>query len=227
MTKRLFPRIIRWIERYRFQLLLAATIIVLILPAFIAGWFLSELVFILSMNFLFIQSMIAATYRKRRKGWLLYLVIFLMVFITWYDFSTPMMIESSIAKLVLLSLFFLFIIVALFRFIIRSRRVNLDVILAAINIYLLIGIASGSLAYLFYHIYPAAFNFPVNAGEPAFTTFIYFSFITMATVGYGDIVPGIPETQTLAYLVAITGQLYVAIIIAFLVGKYMVHSGSQ
>jgi hypothetical protein len=46
----------------------------------------------------------------------------------------------------------------------------------------------------------------------------------MSTVGYGDITPRIPETQTLAYLMAISGQLYVAIIMAFLVGKFLVHS---
>jgi hypothetical protein len=46
----------------------------------------------------------------------------------------------------------------------------------------------------------------------------------MSTVGYGDITPRIPETQTLAYFISITGQLYVAIIIAFLVGKLLVHS---
>jgi hypothetical protein len=44
----------------------------------------------------------------------------------------------------------------------------------------------------------------------------------MSTVGYGDITPRIPETQTLAYLIAVTGQLYVAIIVAFLVGKLLI-----
>ena len=49
----------------------------------------------------------------------------------------------------------------------------------------------------------------------------YFTIVTIATVGYGDITPKIPETQTLAYLIAVTGQLYVAIIVAFLVGKLL------
>jgi hypothetical protein len=48
----------------------------------------------------------------------------------------------------------------------------------------------------------------------------------MSTVGYGDITPRIPETQTLAYLLSISGQLYVAIIIAFLIGK-MLMQGDQ
>ena len=56
-----------------------------------------------------------------------------------------------------------------------------------------------------------------------FVNFVYFSFITMSTVGYGDITPKIPESQTLAYFISVTGQLYIAIIIAFLVGKSLVH----
>lgn len=57
--------------------------------------------------------------------------------------------------------------------------------------------------------------------------FLYYSFITMSTVGYGDIIPRIPETQTLAYVISITGQLYVAIIIAFLFGKFLMKANEN
>jgi hypothetical protein len=49
----------------------------------------------------------------------------------------------------------------------------------------------------------------------------------MSTVGYGDITPKLPQTQTLAYFIAVTGQLYVAIVIAFLVGKLLMHRGEE
>jgi hypothetical protein len=62
---------------------------------------------------------------------------------------------------------------------------------------------------------------------PVFVNFLYYSFITMSTVGYGDIIPCIPETQTLAYFLSITGQLYVAIIIAFLIGKLLMQSAQE
>jgi len=62
-------------------------------------------------------------------------------------------------------------------------------------------------------------------GKPEIVNFVYYTFITMSTVGYGDITPRIPETQTLAYFLSVSGQLYVAIIIAFLVGKLLMHPG--
>jgi predicted nucleic-acid-binding Zn-ribbon protein len=49
----------------------------------------------------------------------------------------------------------------------------------------------------------------------------YFSFVTIATLGYGDIVPKLPTTQMLAILEAVIGQFYMAVVIAWLVGTYV------
>jgi hypothetical protein len=50
---------------------------------------------------------------------------------------------------------------------------------------------------------------------------LYFSFVTLTTLGYGDVSPVVPIAQALAYLEAIVGQLYIAILIAGLVGGYL------
>jgi hypothetical protein len=97
----------------------------------------------------------------------------------------------------------------------------------AINIYLLIGISFGNLSLLLNSFYPNAYTFPTNIQAPAFVDFMYFSFVTMSTMGYGDFLPAIRQSQVLAYLTAITGQLYVAIIMAIIVGKYLVHSDKR
>lgn len=115
----------------------------------------------------------------------------------------------------------------LIKFIVRSSSVDVNVLITSINIYLLAGIIGASLAMLFYRIYPDAYNFPAYINPPIFVHFLYYSFVTMSTVGYGDITPRIPETQTLAYLLSITGQLYVAIIIAFLIGKFLMQGNQK
>ncbi len=51
--------------------------------------------------------------------------------------------------------------------------------------------------------------------------FIYYSFVTITTLGYGDIYPLIPFARSLAYLEAVCGQLYIALLVASLVGGYM------
>jgi voltage-gated potassium channel len=49
---------------------------------------------------------------------------------------------------------------------------------------------------------------------------MYFGFVTLASLGYGDIVPLKPYTRSLATLIAISGQLYIATIIGILIGKF-------
>ncbi len=120
-------------------------------------------------------------------------------------------------------LFILFILSQLIRFILRSPRVNSDVLCAGLSMYLLIGM-TWALAYRLAEIMaPGSFIF---SGTPAaqnhmtgFTTF-YFSFITLTTVGYGDIAPATNITRMLASAEAITGTLFVAVFIARLVALY-------
>ena len=50
---------------------------------------------------------------------------------------------------------------------------------------------------------------------------LYFSFVTISTLGYGDISPLTPQGQAVAIFVAISGQLYLAILMAMLVGKFL------
>lgn len=209
-----------WIEKYRFQLLLFATLLVLIIPGFAGNDFLSEILFLAAMSFLFIQSMVALSADKNIG--IRYAVVIFMIVIIWIEPAGLVINNFNLFKLVLLAGFFGFIIFSFARFINLSPKVNENIILAAIIIYLLMGILAGNLAFLLYDLYPTAFIFPERIVEPMFTDFLYFSFITMATVGYGDITPAIPQTETFSYLLAVTGQLYVAIIVALLVGKYLV-----
>jgi voltage-gated potassium channel len=72
---------------------------------------------------------------------------------------------------------------------------------------------------------PAAFTFhdeSASSSEIAssFGRNLYYTFITMTTVGYGDLLPVKPYARSLATLIAITGQFYLGIIVAMLVGKY-------
>ena len=61
----------------------------------------------------------------------------------------------------------------------------------------------------------------VGRGE---TTALYFSFATLTTLGYGDILPTSPISRMLASMEAITGQLYLAVLVARLVGMHLVYS---
>jgi len=223
MIKNHYKKAYAWIEKYRFELLLLSTIQTMVLPAFSGTGILSELLFVITLSFLFIQSMVVANVKKSKKR-LLRVIVISMIVISWLK---PVGFDSVYIEVIKLSFFvafFIYVLSFLIRFIAKSRSVNLNVLITSINIYLLAGIVGASLSMGLYRLYPDAYNFPSYIDPPVFVHFLYYSFITMSTVGYGDITPRIPETQTLAYLLSISGQLYVAIIIAFLIGKFLIQS---
>lgn len=118
--------------------------------------------------------------------------------------------------------FFTFIVISLIRQIAQAQTVSGRVILEAINGYLLLGIAFTFLVALTIQFDPGSYNF--SAGYIKQHDFIYYGFITFTTTGYGDFLPLKPWSKSLSVLTAISGQLYVAIIIALLVGKFSAQS---
>jgi hypothetical protein len=102
----------------------------------------------------------------------------------------------------------------------RSKRVNILEFLESINVYLLLGIAGSVLFGWLYSMKPEAFS--ASTGEfSSQADFIYFSFVTMTTLGYGDILPVGPLARSFTIMFSVAGQLYLTMIIAILVGKYL------
>jgi magnesium-transporting ATPase (P-type) len=92
-----------------------------------------------------------------------------------------------------------------------------QVILEAINGYLLLGLVFTFLIGLMIQFDPLSFNF--GRTETPLHDSMYFGFVTFATLGYGDLLPVKPYAKSLSILIGVCGQLYLAIIIALLVGK--------
>jgi Ion channel len=127
--------------------------------------------------------------------------------------------------------FIAFVEFQLLHFIFRAPRVNSEVLCAGICGYLLLGIIWMSAYMVVSHLHPVdpvhpelnpfAFNIGTVAAHPL-TQFeaYYFSFITLSTVGYGDITPLSNGARTLAMMEAMTGTLYMAVLISRLVALY-------
>jgi hypothetical protein len=98
----------------------------------------------------------------------------------------------------------------------RAGPVNQHRIMGAIAVYLLLGLAWGETYYALALADPAAFSVRALAGSRP-QEWMYYSFVTLTTVGYGDITPVAPIARTLAVMEALTGQLYPAILLARLV----------
>jgi voltage-gated potassium channel len=105
-----------------------------------------------------------------------------------------------------------------------QRTLSIDSFFATVAAYLL-------LALLFTQLYlwliawdPASFTLPLAAaGQPAHmmqADLTYFSLVTLATVGYGDVLPATHTARMLAMFQAVVGQFYVAVVVALFVGMY-------
>jgi hypothetical protein len=68
------------------------------------------------------------------------------------------------------------------------------------------------------NLLPGSFSHPDTIAKLDFNSFSYFSFVTMTTLGYGDISPVSPAAKSMAITQAITGQVYLAVLVARLVG---------
>ncbi|HSE88247.1 MAG TPA: ion channel [Candidatus Binatia bacterium] len=102
-------------------------------------------------------------------------------------------------------------------FALRARSVGREQVCAALSAYLLAGIFFGSFYWTLEEIWPGTFNVQ---GDFSHSTAIYFSFVTLATLGYGDIVPRTEVARGLAIVEGVGGQLFLAVFIARLVSLY-------
>lgn len=116
-------------------------------------------------------------------------------------------------------LFLVFLMWRLIRFILVSPRVNLDVLCAGLAVYLLLGMVWAFIYTIVGRLTPGAFTLPAGNQMQGITSF-YFSFITLSTVGYGDIVPVSHVARMLAAAEAVAGTLFMAVFIARLVALY-------
>jgi hypothetical protein len=119
----------------------------------------------------------------------------------------------------ILGLFGCFVVIMLIETF-RPGAITLHRVRGAIAGYLSIGITWGYAYYVVSLLSPGAvrFNSPLQPYEIPVARYIYFSFMTLTTVGYGDVVPLHPLSRTIAVSEALIGQLYPAVLIAGVLG---------
>jgi hypothetical protein len=116
--------------------------------------------------------------------------------------------------------YFVFVAINLLIGIVRSHEVDSEVIFSAVAVYILFGFCGAVMAAVINFFVPNAFSLTNNSSSQ-FHQYLYFSFITITSTGYGDVLPVTPLARTLAIFIALFGQLYLTVIIGILIGKYL------
>ena len=127
-----------------------------------------------------------------------------------------------IASILVLLFFLINSLVLAIKHILFGPRIDMNKIVGSLTIYLLIGIIWALLYGLVEQLISGSFSGNIlDVGGTRFWDLVYFSFVTLTTLGYGDILPMNTYARTLAYMEAIVGQFYIAILVASLVGAYL------
>jgi len=186
----------------------------------------------LILDILFSAMLVMASYAvsHRRKVLVAALLLAVPTLILWWSVRVTDSMPFAFVGLALAAIFFLFVLFVLLHHVIDSDRADTSTIYAAMSAYLLIG-ATWAFFYALVDVAsPGSFDFDslteqaaLNAPHGDLRLYSYYSLVTLSTLGYGDITPLSPLARSLSALEAVTGQLFIAVLLARLVGLGIAH----
>ncbi|MDN5210629.1 ion channel [Fulvivirgaceae bacterium BMA12] len=212
-------RLKTFLFEHRFSILLAALLLGMILPGFFYEKAGEQIVWSTTRTLTVLASINVV---QKLKRFILAIAVlgFLAVFSDWINQLKWVHEYSGLLGLALSSLLLAIITYELFEQLLNMKRITINTIVAAFTGFMLIG-AIGFLVFMFVHLlYPDSFS-NIREGELASSDLAYFSYITLLTIGYGDIVPTSIVARGIAMFLGLVGQFYLVVIMSLLVGKYL------
>lgn len=225
--KKRFLHLFHAIGEGRFLYLLVALLLYMVLPPFLKrlGLIRLNLLYDIYMMFVLLAAVFAVSERKLERNIAIVLVVPIILGLWLYKVKAIPALGLLFQVPVIL--FFGYAVISILGHIFRRQEVTLHIIFAAVSVYLLLGICWSSIFVLIERFIPGSFNMPGDTAMITTSTFTYFSFVTLTTLGYGDITPVSSEARALATIEAVLGQIYMTVLIAWLVGVYVSRKGSE
>ena len=132
-------------------------------------------------------------------------------------FIRPLSDNFQITFMLLFFVYFITLFSELISQIFKAKLITLNVVLGAFTGYILIGIIGYFVFRIIFLLNPESFAIPEGSGRDL----IYFTFITLTTIGYGDISPITEAARNFAIILGLVGQFYNTVIIAIIIGKFL------
>ena len=173
------------------------------------------------VNALFSITLVSAVYSLSRPPWAFKVGLALIIpalTLTWLPAVFAARLELGAYLFVLLALGFTAVMMVIHT--LQETHITLEQISAALSAYLLFGLVWGIAYFLLESSDPGSLSIAANLDGTLLSTCTYYSFVTLSTLGYGDITPISQQARSLSLVEAIVGQLYLAVLIGKLVGMY-------
>jgi hypothetical protein len=177
------------------------------------------------MSVIMVAAVYAVSERKRRAVTASLLGAPMLIFMWLSNFYSSDWI--AVCASFFAALFFCYNIILLLEFIFRESRVTKEVLFAAISVYLMMGIMWAGVYALMGNLDPSSFEIGSLENKDPNFIYTYYSFVTLTTLGYGDIAPMTDIAYSLAIMEAIIGQLFLTVLVARLVALHITHSNEQ
>jgi hypothetical protein len=222
MVKKFYTALTQACFKDRFLFLLISILCLLILAPLFKGFIGIRIL----MDIFFTSILISAVYAVSKKKYILLVAALLalpMLVSIWSDKFV------KVPSLILVGdcfgiLFMAFMVIVILSFIFREQEVTGNVIYGAIVVYLLIAIMWAFVFSVMESINPGSFAIGEGQIEVGRPLFIYYSFVTITTLGYGDITPITALANSFSFLEAVIGQIYLVVLVARLVGIHISQS---
>ncbi len=213
----------------RFIYLLLSLLLLLIVSPLVERWQLGVVIFNLFLSLTLLASIFTITHHRTllTVGSILALGTFISNWLpSIYELHTLGLIGALLGVF-----YFGFTSGVILGHLLTSRQITVNEIAAAISTYLLLGLTGAFIFAFLEYLDPAAIITmegvaAVIDGNQAltranFNEYIYFSFTSLTTLGYGDLIPATPLARVFAFLEAVIGQIFLAVLVARLVGMHI------
>ena len=211
--------------RYKYGMLLAAQILLSVISPLFSSSVYARSAVDLGITAVFITAIYVVS--SSRKHYIIGMILMIPTLLLIWGVKFYRLESLEFISLIGSALFFCFIAWLILAEIFRTKMVTLDIIAAGISVYLFFGNICGFIFAIIGRVDPNAFTIPATTASylgdnlSDLSSAMYFSFVTLTTLGYGDITPINDFARSLAFLEAAMGQIYLTVLIASLVGVHI------
>ncbi|NQU13392.1 MAG: hypothetical protein HQ561_04555 [Desulfobacteraceae bacterium] len=209
----------------RFRYLFVSLLAMLVIGPFVEGFAYLQILFSVFLTAIFISAIYAISQERRHTLIASFLALPALGF-TWATYFTQS-IAFSLVSSFLGAVFFIFIAINILAFISQQGHVTTDMIIGAAVVYLLIAMTWLTAYEIIETLHPGSFAMPEGQLQDSRYLFLYYSLVTITTLGYGDVTPLTSVASSFSALEAVVGQLYLVITVAWLVGVHVSQSKNR
>jgi len=219
MVKSTFDTYIQKFSEQRFFILLVLILATIVLTPFLDDFIETRILMDILLTVIFIALILAI--RSKRSQLIIGSFLALPLIISTWSFYFVQLTSISLMTMIFGALFFSYAVKNILHIVVKSEKVTQETIFAAVVAYLLIALMWAYLYMILEIVIPGSFSVPERSIRAETMQFEYFSFVTITTLGYGDIIPLTNKASALALLEALIGQIYLVVLVAWLVGMHV------